>query len=94
MVIPAESDRLQRLAPFAAPRAEDFAQLPLLIKTQGKCTTDHISLAGHWLAYRGHLANISRNRLMGATNAFTGATNAVRHVATGEVGEVSAVAAS
>ena len=94
VVIPAESDRLQRLAPFAAPRAEDFAQLPLLIKTQGKCTTDHISMAGPWLAYRGHLANISRNLLMGATNAFTGETNAVRHVATGEVGEVSAVAAS
>lgn len=67
-----DSERLQRLAPFAPWDGNDFTHLPLLIKTKGKCTTDHISMAGPWLRYRGHLQNISRNLLLGAINAFTG----------------------
>ena len=74
-----ESKRLQRLERFAAWDGKDFEALPLLIKTKGKCTTDHISMAGPWLRYRGHLENISENCLMGAVNAFTGATNAVKN---------------
>ena len=86
------SERLQRLAPFAPWNGEDFSGLRLLIKTRGKCTTDHISMAGVWLRYRGHLENISKNLLMGAVNAFTGATNAVANPLTGETMEVSALA--
>ncbi len=74
-----ESKRLQRLERFAAWDGQDFVKLPLLIKTKGKCTTDHISMAGPWLRYRGHLENISENCLMGAVNAFTGETNAVKN---------------
>lgn len=72
-----ESNRLQKLAPFAAWDGNDLTDMPLLIKVQGKCTTDHISMAGPWLRFRGHLENISDNMLMGAVNAFTGKTNAV-----------------
>jgi aconitate hydratase len=61
------------LAPFPAPRAEEFVRMPLLLKTQGKTTTDHISPAGKWLRYRGHLENISGNLFLGAVNAFTDA---------------------
>lgn len=74
-----ESKRLQRLERFVAWDGKDFVNLPLLIKTKGKCTTDHISMAGPWLRYRGHLENISENCLMGAVNAFTGETNAVKN---------------
>ena len=80
-----ESKRLQRLERFKAWDGKDFSALPLLIKTKGKCTTDHISMAGPWLRFRGHLENISENCLMGAVNAFTGETNAVKNHATGEV---------
>ena len=66
------SERIQRLEPFPAWDGEDFVGLPLLIKTAGKCTTDHISMAGPWLRFRGHLQNISQNLLLGATDAFTG----------------------
>ncbi len=66
------SDRLQVLAPFPAWDGADFSDLPVLVKAQGKCTTDHISMAGPWLRYRGHLENISGNLYMGAVNAFTG----------------------
>lgn len=83
-----DSERLQRLAPFAPWNGRDFEGLPVLIKTRGKCTTDHISMAGTWLRYRGHLENISRNLLMGAVNAFNGKTNAVRNALTGELTEV------
>ena len=76
------SDRLQLLAPFKAWEGTDLKGLRLLIKAQGKCTTDHISMAGPWLKYRGHLDNISNNMLIGATNAFTGATNAVQDYVT------------
>ncbi len=67
-----ESDRLQLLDPFAAWDGQDYTDLPLLLKAQGKCTTDHISAAGPWLKYRGHLENISGNLYLGAVNAFTG----------------------
>lgn len=87
------SERLQKLAPFAPWDGKDFERLPLLIKTKGKCTTDHISMAGTWLRYRGHLENISRNLLLGATNAFTGKTGAVLDQTTGEASEVWQAAA-
>jgi len=67
------SDRLQLLEPFAAWDGKDFDDLPILLKAKGKCTTDHISMAGPWLKYRGHLENISGNLFLGAVNAFTGA---------------------
>jgi aconitate hydratase len=68
------SDRLQLLEPFAPWDGQDFVELPVLIKAKGKCTTDHISAAGPWLRYRGHLENISGNLFLGAVNAFTGET--------------------
>ncbi len=71
------SQRLQRLQPFPAWDGNNLTELPLLVKTQGKCTTDHISMAGPWLRFRGHLENISDNMLMGAVNAFNGETNRV-----------------
>jgi aconitate hydratase len=67
------SDRLQLLEPFEAWDGKDFTDLPILVKATGKCTTDHISMAGPWLKYRGHLENISGNLFLGAVNAFTGA---------------------
>ena len=66
------SDRLQLLQPFAAWDGKDYLELPVLMKAQGKCTTDHISAAGKWLTYRGHLENISGNLFIGAVNAFGG----------------------
>ncbi|MGE3385089.1 MAG: aconitate hydratase, partial [Bdellovibrionales bacterium] len=68
------SERLQLLAPFAAWSGKDMENMLVLCKAQGKCTTDHISPAGPWLKFRGHLDNISNNMLLGATNAFTGGT--------------------
>lgn len=91
IIIP-NSERLQRLEPFLPCKLSDFQHLPLLIKTEGKCTTDHISMAGPWLNYRGHLENISRNLLMGAVNAFSGETNAVRNAVTNDIAEVSTTA--
>ena len=76
-VIRPGSKRLQRLRPFAPWDGRDLAGLPLLIKVKGKCTTDHISMAGPWLKYRGHLENISENLLMGAVDAFTGQSGPV-----------------
>ena len=66
-----KSDRLQILTPFSPWDGKDFSQLPVLLKAQGKCTTDHISPAGPWLKYRGHLDNISDNMFLGANNAFS-----------------------
>ena len=66
------SDRLQLLEPFAPWDGKDYVELPVLLKAQGKCTTDHISMAGPWLKYRGHLENISGNLFVGVINAFTG----------------------
>ena len=75
--IDTNSDRLQSLQPFSSYVASDFENMSLLIKVIGKCTTDHISMAGSWLRYRGHLENISNNLLMGAVNAFNGESNKV-----------------
>ena len=77
VAISPDSQRLQRLEPFSAWNGEDALSMKLLIKTAGKCTTDHISMAGPWLRFRGHLENISDNMLMGAVNAFNGETNKV-----------------
>jgi aconitate hydratase len=71
-VVSPTSDRLQLLEPFAAWDGNDYTDLPVLVKASGKCTTDHISAAGPWLKYRGHLENISGNLFLGAINAFTG----------------------
>ena len=86
------SDRLQLLAPFSAWDGQDFVDLPVLMKAKGKCTTDHISMAGPWLKYRGHLDNISNNLLIGATNAFNGAANQVKNQITGAYEAVPGVA--
>ncbi len=86
------SDRLQLLDPFIAWNGKNIEQAPLLIKAKGKCTTDHISMAGPWLKYRGHLDNISNNMLIGAVNAFNGETNKVKNQMTGEYDAVPAVA--
>lgn len=87
-----DSSRLQLLSPFAAWDGQNINGAKLLIKAEGKCTTDHISMAGPWLRYRGHLDNISNNCLIGAVNAFGGATNEVKNQLTGEKGEVPATA--
>ena len=87
-----ESDRLQILAGFKAWDGKDATDLPILIKTKGKTTTDHISMAGPWLKYRGHLDNISNNMLIGAINAANGEANKVKNQATGELGAVPATA--
>jgi aconitate hydratase len=87
-----DSSRLQLLAPFAAWDGKNLENVKLLIKAEGKCTTDHISMAGPWLRYRGHLDNISNNCLIGAVNAFGGATNSVVNQLTGAKGEVPATA--
>ena len=92
VVISPTSERLQRLAPFAPWDGNDLTQMPVLIKTQGKCTTDHISMAGPWLRFRGHLQNISDNLLMGAVNAFNGESNNVKCQLNGEYMAVSAAA--
>ena len=87
-----DSQRLQLLAPFPAWDGKDFEKMPLLIKAQGKCTTDHISMAGPWLRFRGHLENISDNMLMGAVNAFNGETNKVWNQLTDTYDTVSGTA--
>ena len=92
VTIAPDSSRLQRLAPFEPWDGKDLEKMPLLIKTKGKCTTDHISMAGPWLRFRGHLENISDNMLMGAVNAFNGKTNSVWNRLTGTYEAVSAVA--
>ncbi len=86
------SDRLQLLAPFPAWDGNDLRAMPVLLKAKGKCTTDHISPAGKWLKYRGHLDNISNNMFSGAVNAFTGETGTGKNVLTGEKKEFSQVA--
>ena len=86
------SNRLQKLEPFPAWNGEDYIGLPLLIKVKGKCTTDHISMAGPWLRFRGHLDNISDNMLIGAVNAFNDKTNLVLDPGTMEYSPVPALA--
>jgi aconitate hydratase len=72
VVVKPDSQRLQLLEPFPAWNGKNITGALLLIKAKGKCTTDHISMAGPWLRYRGHLDNISNNTLIGAVNAFNG----------------------
>ncbi len=83
-----DSKRLQLLYPFAAWEGTDLNNLRLLIKAKGKCTTDHISMAGPWLKFRGHLDNISNNLLIGAVNYFNEKTDSVKNQLTGEYGTV------
>ena len=92
VVINPASERLQKLEPFAPWDGNELEDMPLLIKTEGKCTTDHISMAGPWLRFRGHLQNISDNLLMGAVNAFNGKANSVKCQLDGTYVEVSTAA--
>ena len=85
------SDRLQLLDPFKAWEGKDLKGLRLLIKAKGKCTTDHISMAGKWLKYRGHLDNISNNLLIGATNFYNEKINSVKNAITAQYDEVPKV---
>ncbi|MBW2418305.1 MAG: aconitate hydratase [Deltaproteobacteria bacterium] len=82
-----DSERLQLLSPFSKWDGGDFEQLPLLLKARGKCTTDHISMAGPWLRFRGHLDNISDNMFIGAINAFTGEAGTGLDQLSGEAGQ-------
>lgn len=91
VVVNPDSSRLQLLENFPIWDGKNIEGAKLLIKAQGKCTTDHISMAGPWLRYRGHLDNISNNMLIGAVNAFSGEMNEVVNQLTGEKGEVPAV---
>jgi len=91
VVVNPESSRLQLLEPFQPWDGKNITGAKLLIKAFGKCTTDHISMAGPWLRFRGHLDNISNNMLIGAENAFNGKANSVKSELTGEYGEVPAV---
>lgn len=86
-----ESDRLQLLSPFKAWEGTDLHGLKLLIRVKGKCTTDHISMAGPWLKYRGHLDNISNNMLIGAINSYNDKANSVKNQLTGAYDEVPKV---
>ena len=88
VIVSPDSKRLQILDPFAAWEGTDLKGLKLLIKAKGKCTTDHISMAGPWLKFRGHLDNISNNMLIGALNYFNEKTDLVKNQLTGEYGTV------
>jgi aconitate hydratase len=90
VVVDPASKRLQLLAPFQAWEGTDLKGLKLLIKAKGKCTTDHISMAGPWLKFRGHLDNISNNMLIGAVNFFNEKTDSVKNQLTGEYAPVPA----
>lgn len=91
VIVSPTSDRLQLLDPFAAWEGVDLKGLYLLIKVKGKCTTDHISMAGSWLKYRGHLDNISNNMLIGALNFFNEVSDSVKNQLTGEYESVPKV---
>ena len=86
------SDRLQLLTPFTPWERKDLEGMAVLLKAKGKCTTDHISMAGPWLKYRGHLDNISNNMFIGAINAYTGEAGKVNNIFTGETKSVPEVA--
>lgn len=92
IVVNPDSQRLQLLEPFKAWEGADLKGLRLLIKAKGKCTTDHISMAGPWLKFRGHLDNISNNMLIGAVNFFNEQTDLVKNQLTGEYGAVPGTA--
>ena len=86
IIINPQSERLELLRPFEKWNGKDFIDLPVLVKTKGKTTTDHISPGGKWLRFRGHLTNISKNMLEGAVNAFNGETGTGKNIVTGEEG--------
>jgi aconitate hydratase len=86
------SDRLQLLEPFQPWDGKDYVELPVIMKAKGKCTTDHISPAGYWLKFRGHLDNIANNMFIGAVNAFSGEAGKGTHPLTGEVMEFTKIA--
>ena len=88
IIVKDDSQRLQLLEPFKPWNGENISNARLLIKAHGKCTTDHISMAGPWLRFRGHLDNISDNCLIGAVNAFNMKTNSVKNLVTGDYGPV------
>ena len=88
VVVDPKSERLQLLTPFDSWDGTNYTGLKLLIKAKGKCTTDHISMAGPWLRYRGHLDNISNNMLIGAVNAFNDETNKIKNQLNGKYGSV------
>ena len=90
VVVADGSERLQLLTPFKAWDGKNYTDMRLIIKAKGKCTTDHISMAGPWLRFRGHLDNISNNTLTGAVNAFNDKTDLVKNQLTGEYGAVPA----
>jgi len=92
VIVKPDSDRLQLLAPFSPWSGKDFIDLPILLKALGKCTTDHISPAGMWLAYRGHLDKISDNMFSGAINAFTKIAGSGINVLTGETSPFTKIA--
>ncbi len=92
VLIDAASNRLQKLEAFAAPKKEEYVNMPLLLKVKGKCTTDHISMAGPWLRFRGHLDNISNNMFIGAINYVNDTANSIKNMFTGEYDEVPKVA--
>jgi aconitate hydratase len=94
IVIDPDSERLQMLKPFSQWDGKDFINVPLLIKAKGKCTTDHISMAGFWLKFRGHLGNISANYMIGAVNSFNEKTNAVKNRLLGRYASVPETAHS
>lgn len=91
VIVSPTSDRLQLLAPFSAWEGTDLTGLKLLIKAKGKCTTDHISMAGPWLKFRGHLDNISNNMLIGAINAYNDKADSVKNQLNGEYDSVPQV---
>jgi len=84
VIVKPDSERLQLLKPFEPWNGKDLEDMPVLLKAKGKCTTDHISMAGPWLRYRGHLDNISNNMFIGAINAYTGDPGKVKNIFTGE----------
>ena len=92
VIVSSRSDRLQLLQAFSPWEGKDLTDLPVLLKAKGKCTTDHISPAGKWLKYRGHLDNISNNMFSGAVNAYGGEAGVGRNVLTGEKKEYAAIA--
>jgi aconitate hydratase len=92
VLIDPASNRLQALAAFTAPKADEYKNMPLLMKVKGKCTTDHISMAGPWLRFRGHLDNISNNMFIGAINYVNDMANSIKNTFTGAYDEVPKVA--
>ncbi len=92
VIIDPDSSRLQRLEPFDPWDGNDFECIPVMVKASGKCTTDHISPAGAWLSFRGHLDNLSDNMLLGAVNAFSGDVGRGKNILTGSVESFSSIA--